>query len=88
MESWVTQADDTAVNQIALAPADGSAVAHWIGPRVPGQGLTKTWSPDGTYLLVGVGDLKQVYSIDPVSGSSQRLPWAIDLPDVQRVAAQ
>lgn len=87
MESWTTADDDTAINQVAIAPSDGSAVARWIGPREPGQPLGKAWSPDGTYLLVSLDGQSQVYVVDPVSGSADKLPWPIDLPDVQRVSA-
>ena len=86
MESWLTQPDDTAINQLALAPADGSAPAHGIGPSVPGQSLIKIWSPDGTRIIMAVADQNEVYAINPVTGIGERLPWAADLPDWQRVA--
>ena len=85
MESWVSQPDGSAVNQVALAPADGSGVARWIGPKVPGQTIIKSWSPDGTKVLVCVCDMNEVYAVDPISGSTERLPWVSDLPDWQRV---
>jgi Tol biopolymer transport system component len=89
MESWRSQQDASqpaAVNQLALAPSDGSAPAHWIGPSVPGQTLIKTWSPDGSRVLLSVRDKGELYSVDPVGGSFERLPWSSDLPDWQRVA--
>ncbi len=86
MESWVTQADNTAVNQVAIAPADGSATARWIGPQKAGQGIVKSWSPDGTRLLLCFCDIGEVYAADPVTGTYDRIPGATDLPDWQRLA--
>lgn len=74
---------------LAIMPADGSAVAHDVGPRIPGgedTGLVKTWSPDGTRILMSAGNTRQVFAIDPVSGRFEELPWTNDLPDWQRVA--
>lgn len=75
---------------LAILPADGSAPARDIGPRVPGgedTGLVKTWSPDGTRVLVRAGNTQQVFSIDPVTGSYESLLWdAVGLPDWQRRA--
>lgn len=86
MESWATQPDGSAVNQIALAAADGSEPTRLIGPLVPGRTLVKTWWPDGSRLLVHVNDADDIYAIDPVSGTSELLPWKSDFPDFQRVA--
>ena len=87
MESWVTNTTNgSAVNQIAIAPADGSAPARWIGPSLPGRTLVKTWAPDGTTLLMHVNDADDVYAIDPISGDYELLPWKSDFPDWQRVA--
>jgi dipeptidyl aminopeptidase/acylaminoacyl peptidase len=86
MESWVTQPDNTAVNQIAIAPADGSATARWIGPQKAGQAIVKAWSPDGTRLLLCFCDVGEVYAADPVAGTWELLPGAADLPAWQRVA--
>ena len=86
MESWVTQPDDTSINQLAIAPADGSAVARWLGPAVPAQSLVKAWSPDSTFILLGVVDVNDAYAVDPETGEATKLPWVIDLPDVQRVS--
>jgi hypothetical protein len=86
MESWVTQPDGSAVNQIALAAADGSVPTRLVGPRVAGRSLVKTWAPDGTWILMHVNGVDDMYTIDPVSGASELLPWKSDFPDVQRVA--
>lgn len=75
---------------LAILPADGSAPARDIGPRVPGgedTGLIKSWSPDGTRVLVRADNTRQVFSIDPVTGSYESLAWeALSLPDWQRRA--
>jgi Tol biopolymer transport system component len=74
---------------LTVVPADGSAPPRQIGPRFPGgedTGLLKTWSPDGTRVIVQVQNAEQVWSIDPVSGESQRLPWTSFMPDWQRRA--
>jgi Tol biopolymer transport system component len=74
---------------LAIMPADGSAPARDIGPRIPGgqdTGLSKTWSPDGSRLLMSTANTEQVYSIDPVTGEFEQLTWATTLPDWQRVA--
>lgn len=87
MESWVTDTEDfSAVNQIAVAPVDGSAPARWVGPSLPGRSLVKTWAPDGSKVLMHVNDADDVYAIDPVTGAYQLLPWKSDFPDWQRVA--
>jgi Tol biopolymer transport system component len=84
MESWVGAPGGIAVNQIAIAPADGSAPAHGVGPAIPNESLLKAWSPDGKTLLLGVRDQKEVYQIDPATGVGKQLPWSGDLPDWQR----
>lgn len=90
MESWISDpegsADHPAVNQLAVAAADGSAVARRIGPSEAGQTLVKAWSPDGSYILVAFRDIGAVYAIDPETGDATKLPWQMELPDVQRVA--
>ena len=68
-------------------PADGSVPARDIGPKIKGgedTGLTKIWSPDGTRVLLRSDIRRAVYSIDPVSGSYESIPWTTDLPDWQR----
>ena len=57
-------------------PADGSAPARDIGPRIPGgedTGLVKTWSPDGSRILMSTDNTKQVFSIDPITGSYEEI---------------
>jgi len=84
MESWAGLPGGPAVNQIAIAPADGSAPAHGVGPTIPNQSLVKGWSPDGKTLLLGVRDKNEVYQIDPITGLGKQLPWSGELPDWQR----
>jgi Tol biopolymer transport system component len=91
MESWETGTDgtpETRISRLAVAAADGSAVARWIGPSQKGQTFVKTWSPDGTYILLGMRERQAVFVLDPDTGEGDRLPWAIDLPDVQRVVSK
>jgi Tol biopolymer transport system component len=87
---WVFKEDSpTAEGWLAVMPADGSAPARDIGPRISGgedTGLSKLWSPDGTRILMGTANSRQVFSIDPVSGDYETLPWVNELPDWQRVA--
>jgi Tol biopolymer transport system component len=86
MESWETGADgtsETRISRLAMAPADASAVARSLGPSKVGQTLVKTWSPDGSYILIGF-ELNEVYAVDPESGEADKLPWLSDLPGWQR----
>lgn len=75
---------------LAILPADGSAPARDIGPEVAGgedTGLIKTWSPDGTHVLVRAENTRESFSIDASSGDFERLDWnAANLPDWQRIA--
>ena len=75
---------------LAVMPADGSAPARDIGPRIAGgedTGLIKAWSPDGTRVLMRSGNTQQLFSIDPATGESEELPWTSpSLPDWQRRA--
>jgi Tol biopolymer transport system component len=86
---WTWKSNNGGEGWLAVLPADGSAPAHDVGPRIPGgedTGLLKTWSPDGTRILMGSSNTKQVFSIDPVTGQFDQLPWTNVLPDWQRVA--
>ncbi len=87
---WTFKSDtDPGAGWLAVMPADGSAPARDIGPRIPGgedTGLTKTWSPDGSRILMSTHNTSQVFSIDPITGSYEQIPWAAGLPDWQRVA--
>lgn len=86
MESFTDIGSSDRINQLYLAPADGSAPAHAIGPALADQSLLRSWSPDGTKILLTSRDRNQVYLIDPVSEQWQLLPWTSDMPDWQRVA--
>jgi hypothetical protein len=89
MESRATGPDGKSgsrISRLAVPPADGSAAARWLGPTASGQTLVKTWSPDGTRILLCVRERGEVYAIDPVMGSAERVPGLSDLPDWQRVA--
>ncbi len=86
MESWVTNPDWSTVNRLAVAPTDGSAAARFVGPDLPGQPLTKVWSPDGTRILLCSSLRNEVYAIDPAGGTFEQLSGASDLPDWQRIA--
>jgi Tol biopolymer transport system component len=71
---------------LVLIAADGSEPTREIGPQSIGGELSKTWAPDGSRILVMNNQTNEIYLIDPVSGSSERITWAVDLPDWQRVA--
>lgn len=89
---WVFKSDSalaTPEGWLAIMPADGSAPTRDIGPRIPGgedSGLSKIWSPDGSRILMRAGNTLQVFSIDPISGEYDQLPWTTELPDWQRVS--
>ena len=86
METWVGGFDGSAVNQVAVVPADGSGPVRMVGPSIADRGLVKMWSPDGTRLVVAVNDARTLYEVDPVSGDSSLLPYLSDLPAWQRLA--
>ena len=74
---------------LSVMPADGSRAARKIGPVIPGgesTGLIKAWSPDGTRVLMRTENTTTAYSIDPIAGTSELIPWTTELPDWQRVA--
>jgi Tol biopolymer transport system component len=78
-----------ATGWIAVMPADGSQVAHDIGPHFEAAvdtGITKTWAPDSSKLLIHVASNQEVYSVDPLTGGSEQLSWTTELPDWQRIA--
>jgi Tol biopolymer transport system component len=86
---WTWKSNNGGQGWLAAMPADGSAPARDIGPKIAGgedTGLTKAWSPDGTYVLMRADNTQQVFKIDPVTGSFESLPFTSDLPDVQRLA--
>jgi Tol biopolymer transport system component len=85
LESWFGWRDG-AVNTLAVVPTDLSKPAILVGPSLA-HSLIKSWSPDGTRLLVAPGDTKDVYSIDPVSGAYEKLAFELDyVPAWQRLA--
>jgi TolB protein len=74
----------------ALLPSDGSAPARDLLPRrraSPDGGIVKTWSPDGTRVFARSNGFGTMFSIDPVTGVIEDIPWrALDLPDIRRLA--
>ena len=86
MSSWETKADGSLVFQLAIAPSDGSAPARRIGPILDDDNQLKTWSPDGSRILLCACEHKELYSVNPLTGASEKLPWQGDLPGWQRVA--
>jgi len=86
---WTWKGGPKPEGWVAVMPANGSAPAHDVGPRIPGgedTGIEKIWSPDGTRILLSADNTKQVFSIDPVSGAADPLDWTQVLPDWQRTA--
>jgi dipeptidyl aminopeptidase/acylaminoacyl peptidase len=86
LDTWESKPDGSLIHQLAVAPADGSAVARRIGPVVDSTDQVKTWSPDGSRILQCMCDRQELYTIDPVTGSFEKLPWTGDLPGWQRLA--
>jgi WD40-like Beta Propeller Repeat len=74
---------------LAVLPSDGSAPARDLLPRAPANpdgGLVKSWSPDGTRVIAYNKGSGKLWSIDPVSGQVEEVPWpAVDLPDIRRL---
>jgi Tol biopolymer transport system component len=85
MDSWETKPGNVSVFQLAIAPTDGSAPARRIGPILDDGNMIKTWSPDGSRIILCGCEHRELYSIDPISGASEKLPWQSDLPGWQRV---
>jgi WD40-like Beta Propeller Repeat len=75
---------------LAVMPSDGSRPARDIGPRIPGGEDTRlimAWSPDGTRVLLRSDNTEELFAIDPLTGSYDKLPFtAHALPDWQRRA--
>jgi Tol biopolymer transport system component len=88
VQQWSVGVDGEA--WAAVMPADASASARAVGPRIPdgsSQGLEKWWSPDGKSILMSPINSHALYSIDAVSNTWTQVPWQIGgLPDWQRVA--
>ena len=73
---------------IAIVPADGSAPAQDIGPRLTeGDGIDvlKSWSPDGSHVLMQT-ETGDVYIVDPFANTWETVPFISTLPDWQRRA--
>lgn len=87
---WTWTAGPQPEGWLAVMPADGTAVARDIGPRVPGgenTGLIKVWSPDGSRILSRAENTGEVVSIDPKTSEFEPLDWsALELPGWQRRA--
>ena len=89
VHSWTWKQDKGGLGWIAVLPADGSAAGHDLGPKVAGgqeTGILKSWSPDGTRVLMGTDNTHAVYALDPLTGDQQLLDWTQALPDWQRRA--
>jgi hypothetical protein len=87
VEHWTWPSASTTHLSLAVLPADGSASAHDVGPKInDGENVDRAWSPDGTRILARIGDTKMV-SIDPVSGTYEDAGWSSTVfPDWQRRA--
>ena len=86
LESWRGPIGGAVRNQLAVASTDGTSPTRLLGPSVLNRSIVKVWAPDGTRIIIHVNDVDDVYSIDPVSGNYELLPWKSDFPNWQRVA--
>jgi Tol biopolymer transport system component len=90
VNQWTFKGDDpNAKGWLGVMSADLSGPARDIGHKFSGgedSGLPAYWSPDGTRVIVRANNSSQVWSVDPVSGEDEILPWAGDLPGWQRLA--
>jgi Tol biopolymer transport system component len=89
VNQWRWKGGPAAKGWLGVMPADLTAPARDIGPEFDGgedTGLPAFWSPDGTRVIVKVNNAQQVWSVDPVTGVGELLPWAGDLPGWQRRA--
>jgi roadblock/LC7 domain-containing protein len=84
--TWA-DAGGAAQASLAVMPADGSAVGHDVVPTFTSMNaeVDPSWTPDSSRLIAWLAGPKQAFSIDPVTGDSEPLPWASDLPAYQRV---
>jgi hypothetical protein len=86
---WQWKADN-GQGWLAIIPADGSPTARDIGPKLDGgedTGIVKAWSPDGTRILAYSNGTGGTFSIDPVTGTYEKIAWTTaDLPDYRRLA--
>jgi hypothetical protein len=86
LDTWETMVGTGVRHQLAIAPSDGSAPARRIGPIVQDDQQIKSWSPDGSRILLCACEARELYTIDPLSGDFEKLPWQGDLPGWQRLA--
>ena len=75
---------------VAVLPADGSSSGRSLGrPHrfEDNKGGQPIWSPDGSRLLEFWDEASGAYSIDPVTGDYERVPWPLMNPPAwQRLA--
>lgn len=86
LSSWETRPDGSVDHRLAIAPADLSAPARLIGPVLDDENQIKSWSPDGTRILLCACESREIYAVDPITGDFEKLPWSADAPSWQRVA--
>ena len=86
LSSWETKANGSVQHQLAIAPTDGSAPARRIGPVVDDENQVKSWAPDGSRILLCTCESKELYTVDPITGTFEKLPWQVDAPGWQRLA--
>jgi WD40 repeat protein len=86
IQRWLWDGD----SRIAVLPVDGSKDGPSIGPKhrfEPNVGWTTIWAPDGSRLLVFWDESTTAYSIDPVTGDVEQVPWSLtSRPGWQRVS--
>lgn len=85
LSTWRTEGT-TVQHRLAIAPADGSGAAKLIGPVLDDENQLKSWSPDGSRIVLCACSAQEVYTVDPISGDFERLPWRADAPSWQRLA--
>ncbi|HEY3163878.1 MAG TPA: hypothetical protein VGJ71_05925 [Candidatus Limnocylindrales bacterium] len=81
---------DPGEDWVAILPSDGSAPARDLLPRGPdngGGGIVKTWTPDGSRVVVYDRGSRQTILIDPATGNVEKAGWtAASEPDYVRLA--
>jgi Tol biopolymer transport system component len=86
LETWVGTPGGDSINQLGIAPADGSAPPRLVGPTLPRQSVVKSWAPDSTHVLFASRDAHQLFEAEPQTGRYSGLSWTSELPDWQRRA--
>jgi len=74
---------------LAILSPDGKIVAREIGPKTVGsnQDVVKTWTPDGTRVILYFKGTRETFLIDPVTGTYEKAVWnAASEPDYVRLA--